>query len=81
VTGDPHDLVRVMALPSVAEGQLARGLLEANGIPVVLKGEGEGPYRMGPAYVWVPAEHEADARRLLDEAESGSLELGGDGID
>jgi len=78
VTGDPHDLVRLAGLPSAAQAQLARSLLESRGIPVVLKGEVEGPYRMGPAYLWVAKEHEADARRLLDEAESGALELEAD---
>jgi hypothetical protein len=75
MVGDPRDLVRVGALPSAAEGQLAKGLLESSGIPVIVKGEGEGPYRMGPAYLWVAAEDEADARRILGAAESGALEL------
>ena len=47
---------------------LARGLLESQGIPVVVKGESEGPYRMGPVYLWVPEELEVQARMILEEA-------------
>ena len=58
---------------SVTEGYLARGRLEAEGIPVMLKGESEGPYRMGPVHVWVPADLEVQARMILTEIREGSL--------
>ncbi|HZD80783.1 MAG TPA: hypothetical protein VE646_12195 [Actinomycetota bacterium] len=62
-----EDFVRVYATGSITDGYLARGRLEAEGIPVLVKGEGEGPYRMGPVYLWVPAGLEVQARMILDE--------------
>ncbi|TMK85462.1 MAG: DUF2007 domain-containing protein [Actinobacteria bacterium] len=64
-------LVLVFSTASIPEGTLVRGLLEAEGIPAQLKGEGEGPYRMGPVYVWVPERYEVQARLLIAEAASG----------
>jgi phage major head subunit gpT-like protein len=45
-----------------------KGLLEAEGIPVAMKGESEGPYRMGPVYLWVPEALEAQARLIIEDA-------------
>ena len=61
-------LVLLFTSASIPEGMLARGLLESQGIPVVVKGESEGPYRMGPVYLWVPEELEVQARMILEEA-------------
>jgi hypothetical protein len=61
----PDELVRVLTTSSVPEGEIAKGLLEDEGIPVLLKGEGEGPYRMGPVHLFVPAELEVQARLIL----------------
>lgn len=60
------DFVQVWSTTSIPEGEIARARLEAEGIPVLVKGEGEGPYRMGPVYLWVPAEVEVQARLILD---------------
>jgi hypothetical protein len=70
------DLARVYSTTSLTDGYLARGRLEAEGIPVILKGEAEGPYRMGPVHLWVPSEFEVQARLILQEMREGSLELG-----
>ncbi len=72
-----EELVRVYTAASITDGYLARGRLEAEGIPVLLKSEGEGPYRTGPAYLWVPASLEVQARMILDEVEAdgGLVEL------
>ena len=51
-------LVRVFATTDTVAGEMMRGRLEAEGITAMLKGEGEGPYRAGPVYVWVSAEQE-----------------------
>jgi Putative prokaryotic signal transducing protein len=59
-------LVRVLTTVSVTEGLLARGILEAEGVPVLTKGEGEGPYRLGPVQLWVPEEFEVQARLVLE---------------
>ena len=60
--------VLVFTTPSIPEGLLAKGLLESEGIPVWLKGESEGPYRIGPVFLWVPEEFEVQARMLLEDA-------------
>jgi len=67
-----EDLVRVYATGSITDGYLAKGRLETEGIPVLIKGEGEGPYRMGPVYLWVPSDFEAQARQILDEIAAGT---------
>ncbi|HEX9411638.1 MAG TPA: DUF2007 domain-containing protein [Actinomycetota bacterium] len=67
------DLVLVFSTTSIPEGLLVKGLLESEGIPVQLKGESEGPYRMGPVDVWVPAALEVQARLILQEAVSGDV--------
>jgi Putative prokaryotic signal transducing protein len=61
-------LVLVFSSSRIPEGLLAKGLLEANGITVFVKGESEGPYRMGPVHLWVPEEFELQARLLLEGA-------------
>jgi hypothetical protein len=64
----------VFGTGSIPEGLLVKGLLESEGIPVQLKGEAEGPYRMGPVSLWVPEEFEVQARLILEEATSGQRE-------
>ena len=66
-------LVLVYTTPSITDGYLARGRLEAEGIPVMAKGEGEGPYRMGPVLLYVPEELEVQAVMVIDEIRSGRL--------
>ena len=65
-------LVRVFSTPSLSEGLLAKGLLEANGIPVSIKGESQGPYRTGSTHLWVPQEFEDSARLALEQARSAA---------
>ena len=72
------DLVRVYSTTSLTDGYLARGRLEAEGIPVIIKGEGEGPYRMGPVHLWVPSELEVQARLILQEIREASPPEGED---
>lgn len=62
-----EDFVRVYSTGSITDGYLAKGRLEAEGIPVLVKGEGEGPYRMGPVHLWVPSGLEVQAKLILDE--------------
>jgi hypothetical protein len=61
--------VLVFTAPSVPAAAVARGLLEGEGIPVLVKGETEGPYRLGPAYLFVPEEHAQRARELFEDPE------------
>jgi hypothetical protein len=67
----PRPLVMVFATQKIPEGMLVKGLLEAEGIDVFVTGESEGPYRIGPVYLWVPDEFEVQARLVLADAASG----------
>lgn len=60
------DLVLVLTTPSIPEGEIAKGRLEAEGIPVFLKGEVDGPYRFGPVRLFVQTEFEVQARLVLE---------------
>ncbi|MGH2673634.1 MAG: DUF2007 domain-containing protein [Actinomycetota bacterium] len=62
------DLVRVLSTASLPEGEIVKARLEDEGIPVLVKGEGGGPYRMGPVHVFVPAEFEVQARLVLSQS-------------
>ncbi len=66
-------MVRAFSTTSIPEGLLVKGLLESEGIPVAMKGESEGPYRIGPVYLWVPEALEAQARLIIEEASSAEL--------
>lgn len=68
-------LVLVHSAPTAAEGHIIRGRLESEGIPVFTKGEGEGPYRLGPSFLWVPEEMEVQARLVLAEILQGGMAL------
>ena len=68
------DLARVWATSDPFEGEMMRGRLEAEGLQVLMKGDGEGPYRAGPVYLFVPVEQEADARTIVDAVTSGAFE-------
>jgi hypothetical protein len=68
--------VLVFSTTSIPEGLLVKGLLESEGLPVQVKGESEGPYRMGPVYLWVPEAFEVQARLVLEEALSGETAPG-----
>jgi hypothetical protein len=61
--------VLIRQTATVVESQLLRARLEDEGIPVLLKGEGEGPYRLGPMQIWVPAELEVQARLVIEDLE------------
>ena len=68
-------LVRVYETIDPVRGVLVRGLLESDGIRVLAKGEGTGPYRMGPVVLFVPEEDEDRARELVAASEAGALSL------
>jgi Putative prokaryotic signal transducing protein len=67
------DLVRVYASGDAFAAQLMRGRLEAEDIPVLMKGEAGGPYRMGPCYLWVSAEDATRAKVIVEAVESGAF--------
>jgi Putative prokaryotic signal transducing protein len=68
-------LVRVFETRDPVRGLLVRGLLEAEGLDVLAKGEGSGPYRMGPVILFVPDDVSDRALELIAAAEDGSLAL------
>jgi hypothetical protein len=66
------DLVSVLWASSLVEAN-EKGRLEAEGIPVQLKGEGaDAPVPVGPAELLVPSRFEEEARRILAQGEDGS---------
>jgi putative signal transducing protein len=69
------ELVRVYATADQVSGQLLRGRLESEGITVLLKGDGEGPYRAGPVYLFVDEQDEARAKAVIDAVASGAYAL------
>jgi Putative prokaryotic signal transducing protein len=74
----PVKLVRVFESLDPIRGMLVRGLLEAEGLDVLAKGEGLGPYRTGPVILSVPEDAADRARELIEAAEDGSLALAPD---
>jgi hypothetical protein len=72
VSTESDEPVQVYATGSVTDGYLVKGRLEAEGIPVLMKGGGEGPYRIGPAYLWVPSSLEVQARMILEAIHAGT---------
>lgn len=68
-------LARVYATGNAFDGKLTKGRLEAEGIAVMLKGEGEGPYQAGPVYLWVSEEDEPRAREIIDAIAAGAYEM------
>jgi hypothetical protein len=65
---------------SSMEAHALRGRLESEDIPVFVKGEHDGPYRMayGPVLMYVPADLEVQARLVLAQALSGGLSVSED---
>ena len=63
---DEEDLVRIYATGSPSDGVLAKGRLESEGIPVMIKGELGGPYPTGATYLFVPKRSEEVARAILE---------------
>ena len=71
-------LIRVFESLDPIRGMLVRGLLEAEGLEVLAKGEGLGPYRTGPVILFVIEDASDRARELIAAAEDGSLALAPD---
>ena len=65
-------LVRVYASSNAFDGLLTKGHLEAEGITVLMKGEGGGTYRAGSVYLWVLPEEQDHAREIIRAIESGA---------
>lgn len=72
--------VRVYVSSNAFDGLLTKGHLEAEGIKVLMKGEGEGPYRAGAVYLWVMPEDEGHAREIVRAIESGAYPTSDDDV-
>jgi putative signal transducing protein len=72
--------VRVYVSGNPVDGLLTKGHLESEGINVLLKGEGEGPYRAGPVYLWVSPGDEARALEIIRAIESGAYATSDDDV-
>jgi hypothetical protein len=73
-------LVRVYVSSNAFDGLLTKGHLEAEGITVLMKGEGGGPYRAGAVYLWVLPEDEDHAREIVRAIESGAYVTSDDDV-
>lgn len=74
------DLTRIYASGDSFAGELMKGRLEAEGISVMMKGEGEGPYRTGPVYLWVNQDDADRARAVVDAVDSGAFAVTDDDV-
>ncbi|MEO8423331.1 MAG: DUF2007 domain-containing protein [Actinomycetota bacterium] len=72
--------VRVYVSSNAFDGLLTKGHLEAEGIMVLMKGEGEGPYRAGAVYLWVMPQDEDHAREVVRAIESGAYAASDDDV-
>ena len=76
-----EELVRIYSTSRVFEGQLTKARLEEEGIPVLAKGEGDGPYRMGPVHLYVPLGYEPQARLVLDAIARGDYAVADEDVE
>ena len=61
-----QDLVRIYSSGSVSDIQLAKGRLEAEGVPAMIKGDAEGgTLPAGVVFLFVPRSFEEDAKAIL----------------
>jgi Putative prokaryotic signal transducing protein len=73
-------VVRIYASTDTFGAELMKGRLESEGISVMMKGENEGPYRMGPASLWVLSGDEIRARAIVDAVASGAFAVADDDV-
>jgi len=62
-----ENLKRVYATESQSDGLAAKGRLESEGIPVLIKGGTDDAYPVGAVYLFVPEEFAARAEEILGE--------------
>ena len=75
-----EELVLVFTTSVVFEGELTKARLEDEGIPVLTKGEADGPYRMGPVHLYVPGSLEPQARLVLAAIRRGDYAVSDDDV-
>jgi len=71
------DLVQIYSTPDQVIAELTRARLESEGIDVLVKNSmgGSSAYPVGPSYLFVPAEQEQAARKVIEAIESGAYAL------
>jgi hypothetical protein len=77
------DLVQIWATGDPMIAELTRTRLEDEGIDVLVKNSmgGAAAYPVGPSYLFVPAEQEADARRVIAAIESGAYTISDEDVE
>jgi hypothetical protein len=72
-----EDLVQVWSTPDPVLAELTRARLESEGIEVLTKSGlgGSDAIPVGPAYLFVSREQEADARKVIEAIRSGAYAL------
>jgi len=60
-----ENLKRVYATESQSDGYAAKGRLESEGIPVLIKGGIDDAYPVGAVYLFVPEEFAARAEEII----------------
>lgn len=62
---DDEALTQVYATESQSDGYAAKGRLESEGIPVLIKGANSDAYPVGATYLWVPEALAGRAEQIL----------------
>ena len=79
---DEEALKQVYATESQSDGYAAKGRLESEGIPVLIKGANSDAYPVGAMYLWVPEELADRAEQILASGSAvGEEELEAEAMD
>lgn len=79
---DQEALKQVYATESQSDGYAAKGRLESEGIPVLIKGANSDAYPVGAMYLWVPEELADRAEQILASGSAvGEEELEAEAMD
>jgi prefoldin subunit 5 len=83
MTGMNDELVQIWSTGDAMIAELTRARLEDAGIDVLLKSSmgGSNAYPVGPSYLFVKAEQEQDARKVIADIESGVYAIDEDDVE
>ncbi len=70
--------VQVYASADTTDGLLMQGQARDRRYPGHVERGVRRPLPVGPTYLWVPAEHEADARAIVEAVRAGAFALADD---
>lgn len=76
VIRDDEQLVQIYATADATDGMMAKGRLEAEGIPVFIKGSAtDQAYPVTGTFLFVGQDDAGRAKEILGDAEDGDFEL------